>query len=206
MAHRILGVILVTIVLALQACAPKAQTDCGYVQNSYGERISWKGQLPVSLQIHQSVPDQFIPAIKAAVDTWNSNAGTTVFVIAGDHYAGNPANQDQVNVISFSPTWDPNLLSEQAKTQVYWIGDQIQEADVKVNASSVNGNPVYQFYSDTEIPNAINIQALLLHELGHVLGLKHIDGVGSVMATYLANDANRTSLASVDVSNLKCEY
>jgi hypothetical protein len=42
--------------------------------------------------------------------------------------------------------------------------------------------------------------------MGHVLGLKHKDFGGSVMATYLPADDDRVIPASTDVSALQCEY
>lgn len=52
----------------------------------------------------------------------------------------------------------------------------------------------------------VNIEALILHEMGHVLGLKHKDGSGSVMATYLASGEDRVNVTGVDSTDLKCEY
>lgn len=195
--------------LVIVACAPKAkdQDDCGYVQNVYGERISWKGQVPVQLSIHESVPDQYVGAIKSAVETWNSAAHKTVFIVAEDKVSGEPVARDRKNVISISSTWEADSMSEQAKTAVNWVGDQIQEADIRINGSkTASGSSVFSFYWGTSQPNSINIEALVLHELGHVLGLKHKDKDSSVMATYLANNADRTALAGTDTKSLECEY
>jgi predicted Zn-dependent protease len=48
----------------------------------------------------------------------------------------------------------------------------------------------------------------LLHEMGHVLGLKHNDDktASSVMQTYLRSGDDRTEPSSVDTTDLKCEY
>ncbi|MBX2987067.1 MAG: matrixin family metalloprotease [Bdellovibrionaceae bacterium] len=198
--------------LSLQACAPKAQDDCGFVQNVYGERISWKGQIPITLQLHESVPDQYVEAIKAAANSWNKASGKPLFRIDETKATGTPTGRDRQNLISFSSNWEQEKLSEQAKTSVHWVGDQIQEADIRVNASKTSsGREVFQFY--WQDPNAttvsgggVNIEALLLHELGHVLGLKHKDRDSSVMATYLASNSDRTELAETDKSSLQCEY
>ncbi|MEN0059235.1 MAG: matrixin family metalloprotease, partial [Bdellovibrio sp.] len=52
----------------------------------------------------------------------------------------------------------------------------------------------------------VNIEALVLHEMGHVLGLKHKDGDSSVMATYLAGGDDRVNVAATDKKALQCEY
>lgn len=193
---------------ALSACAPKSQDDCGFVQNVYGERISWKGQIPVVLQLHESYPDEHIGALRAAIETWNRTGGRTLFQLEErDRAGGTAAVRDRRNVISFSSTWEPDRLSEQARTSVHWVGDQIQEADIKVNAASKpNKEPVFVFYWDNPTSPAVNLEALLLHELGHVLGLKHKDKDQSVMATYLASNDDRTQLAETDQRSLQCEY
>lgn len=197
-----------SVLIGLQACAPKSQDDCGFVQNVYGERISWKDQLPVKMYVHQTVPDNFIPAIQAAARSWNDVAGKTVIEIVTDQkISGTPVGRDRMNVISFASTWEPDKLSEQAKTSVSWVGDLIQEADIKVNASKkTNGEVVFGYYWDKPADNSVNIEALVLHEMGHVLGLKHKDQGNSVMATYLASNTDRVHLADTDKTSLQCEY
>lgn len=193
--------------IGLQACAPKSQDECGFVQNVYGERISWKGQIPIVMAIHSSVPDQYVGAIKSAAASWNAAAGREIIHLEDGKYNGQAAGRDHVNVISFSPTWESDRLSEQAKTSVHWVGDQIQEADIKVNASgSSGGQSIYSFYWAGTTGHGVNIEALVLHEMGHVLGLKHRDSNGSVMGTYLASNTDRVNLATVDKDALRCEY
>ena len=197
-----------TLVFLLQGCAPapkvpQAQDADGFVQNAYGERVSWKGAVPVTLHTDSSVPAQFIPAAKAAAAVWNAAAGYTLVQVV----EGVTNGLDRQNVISFSSTWDQTLLTQQAKTSVTWIGDQIQEADIKVNASTdSSGQPIFNFYYGTSAPNALNMEALLIHEMGHVLGLKHKDEGGSVMATVLPNDSDRIVLAPTDLTSLHMEY
>jgi hypothetical protein len=201
--NKWLGVImLLSSMLTLQACAPKAQDDCGFVQNVYGERISWKGSVPVTMRIHSSVPDAYIPAIVAAAETWNRTAGKTVLKIdtTKDTGALEPRKDGQ-NIIYMLNTWEANKTTEQARTSVYWVGDVIQEADIRINDKNFN------FYtSEVGSHSDVSIEALILHELGHVLGLKHKDTSGSVMATYLANGVDRTALAETDTTSLQCEY
>lgn len=196
------ALLLVITAMSLQACAPKSQDDCGFVQNVYGERLSWKKELPVKLYLDESVPDQYIEAISIAAQTWERNAGRRLFDIQTQKIKGGTPEKNGYNVIYWMSTWETNRRSEQARTSVHWIGDQIKEADIRVNAS---GFSFYTTQSGTSM-NGVNIEALMLHELGHVLGLKHKDEGGSVMATYLASGANRTALSGVDTTDLKCEY
>lgn len=195
------------IAFALQACAPKSQEDCGFVQNVYGERISWKGQYPVTLYLHESVPEQYTASIVSAARTWQDAAGKPLFNIVTNQRISGPINpqKDSRNIIYFLTTWEEDKPSEQARTSIFWIGDQIKEADVRINGK-------FTYYwnqpGTTSINRAssINIEALIIHELGHVLGLKHKDGSNSVMATYLSNNSDRVNIADTDRSALQCEY
>lgn len=187
--------------LALQACAPKSQEDCGFVQNVYGERVSWKGSIPITLYVHASVPTEYIPAIQAAAKVWEQKAGKQLFNIVTTPISGviDP-HRDGTNIIYMMDTWEADRGAEQARTSVYWVGDQIKEADMRINGK-------YKFYwKDLTSANSVNIEALVLHEMGHILGLKHKDSGGSVMATYLPSATDRTTLAETDSSSLQCEY
>src|SRR5690348_1985252 len=78
--------------LALQACGPKFkdQPDCGFVQNVYGERISWKGSTPIQLYVHNSFPQNMLPALNKAIETWKDALGYSAFQIIQENYAGDP--------------------------------------------------------------------------------------------------------------------
>ena len=200
MMGRLLTLLLMAASMGLSACAQKTQEDCGFVQNVYGERISWKGELPVKLQVHESVPSQYYGAIQAAADRWNQAAGRQVVALRSSMVPGAIApKKDGTNVIYYMNTWESDRRSEQARTSIYWVGDQIKEADIRVNASQ------FQFYWN-QGGYGVNFEALLLHEIGHVLGLKHKDNDGSVMATYLANNTDRVYVSQTDLMSLQCEY
>lgn len=201
MLKFIVATVFIAAGLSIQACAPKSQDDCGFLQNAYGERISWKGNIPITMHVHASVPPQYHAAIQAAADMWEKNAGRKLFDIVTQPRTG-PINpiKDGSNVIYMMNTWEGDRSSEQGRTSVYWVGDQLKEADIRINSQ-------FNFYwNQAPTGNAVNMEALVLHEMGHVLGLKHKDQGGSVMATYLASGSDRVNLAETDSSSLQCEY
>lgn len=202
MSQVIRTLFLAYLVLILASCAkPKAQKDCGYVQNVYGERVSWKQSVPVVMYFHTSVPAQFEANIRAAAESWNKAFGRNILIIESARVGGGGPARDNKNVIYFLNTWEADRASEQARTSLYWVGDQIQEADIRVNQN-------YQFYvtGAAATGSAVNIQALLLHEMGHVIGLRHNDASPSVMATYLKANQDRNQLQEADMASLQCEY
>lgn len=203
----LVGVLCGLITIGLGACSPKQQEDCGFVQNAYGERISWKGRLPIVMRLHESVPKEYEEAAVQAAESWNRSLGKTVLSVdlSQRETGAAEARKDTVNTIYFYPTWEADRPSEQARTSIYWKGDLIEEADIRVN--KVN----FTFYqlgvNDKQASsNSINIEALLIHEMGHVLGLRHNDANPSVMGTYLSAQSNRLELTTADVKSLKCEY
>ncbi len=186
------------------------------MQNIYGQRIAWKTQNTITVHIHSSMPAQLRPALYRAAATWEQQIGHKVFEFSEDSsgLADDPS-RDKKNAIYFLSDWESDRSSEQGRTSVYWAGDQIQEADIRINGSD------FSYYDqDTQVlvgsaglakqNKAVNdgysFEALLLHELGHFLGLKHRDGVATVMATHLAAFTDRNQLSQTDQEAVACEY
>jgi hypothetical protein len=207
---------------SFSACSPKPQNDCGFVQNIYGERVSWKSKKAraIKLYIHSSVPKELRPAVYRAAQTWETQAGHKIFEISEDstQLSATPS-RDQKNAIYFLSEWESDRPSEQGRTSIFWTGDEIQEADIRINASNFSyydQNPqqlIGSYGAARNIANAkvaatgdgYSFEALLLHEMGHFLGLKHREG-STVMATHLAAFTNRTQLAVEDAEAISCEY
>ena len=218
---------------------PKPQSDCGFVQNVYGQRISWKGQLPIEVEIDSSTPNDLKPAIFRAAKTWETVAGQPLFVFTQNNKKNTRPNKDKKNGIYFLLNWDSNNRAEQGRTSVYWAGDEIQEADIRINGAqfafydrdpkslvflndsidinlsdkkentqlgTTSDRADYSSQTPQQPSLGYNFEALMLHELGHFLGLKHKDLAVSVMETYLAANTNRVILGDLDKKNLKCEY
>jgi len=169
------------------------------------QRVSWGSQTPVVLYVDSSVPSEFFGAIQASVNTWNQSLGREVLKIGGWSSAYPTERQDGVNVIYFKRNWSESLSNKQAITTIHWAGDRIFEADI-----AVNGNPShFEYFWGTEpVPRRVDFESLLLHELGHVLGLDHpkVELQGTVMAQRLMDTTTRRNPIATDVADLKCEY
>ncbi len=201
----LLFIIFPVVVSYLSGCAPKPQEDCGFVQNVYGERISWKGKVPIVMKLHESVPANFYESISSAAEKWNKALGKSLIAVDTKDIQKGPvlSFKDTQNVIYFYGEWEEDKPTEQARTSVYWLGDEIKEADIRINAKN------FKFYDLTlqdKSSAKINLEALLIHEMGHVLGLKHKDADQSVMGTYLASQFDRITVAATDKKSLSCEY
>lgn len=189
--------------LVLQACAgrPSPETSCNFVQNSELQRVSWGSQVPVVLYIDSSVPNEHFEDIKNAADVWNKQVGREVLKIGGYVETDGKPAQDGHNVIYYMNSWEEDKGNEQARTTVYWAGDRIYEADVRLNAKDFTFS-----YGQNLVRTDVDMESLVLHEFGHVLGLAHSTVASSVMARSLPNATARRTLSENDQSSIKCEY
>ena len=196
---------LTTSLLATQACSRPVSPEesCNFVQNSEQQRVSWGPHVPVKLYIHESVPTEAYAAIDRAVSEYNLKVanGREVFRIIARGTSGvADAQRDGYSTIYWLKTWDTTRRNEQARTTIYWTGSEIFEADMRINAS-------FQYYlGENSDFNEVDLVSLVVHELGHVLGLGHTVSAGSVMNYSLDQGQDRRKLGDNDVASLKCEY
>ncbi|MGZ3774792.1 MAG: matrixin family metalloprotease [Pseudobdellovibrionaceae bacterium] len=182
--------------------ASAAQADCGFVQNSYGQRVSWKKNIPVVLQLHKSFSVDYEETLKKAADHWNEAAGMTLFrLIRASESLPETPQKDNINTIHWLLSWPENQKGLQALTNLFWRDDQLIEADIGIDAKYFNF-----FLNTPTTPYDIHLESLLIHELGHVLGLKHRSTVPSVMWAVLDGSVLRNSLTAADKETIKCEY
>jgi Matrixin len=201
--------ILLIAAVALQACGmrPNPQVSCNFVQNSDQQRVSWGAQTPVVLLIDSSVPGIYFDSMQSAARTWNEAVGREVIKVGGWTTSGPNALPDGVNLVYFQPRWD-GAANEQARTTIYWSGSRIYEADIKINSQDFDF-----FAGDTGEAGKLDMESLMIHEFGHVLGLKHILTPGSVMAPTLSSAMAtnlsagfRRNLSTDDRKSIACEY
>jgi hypothetical protein len=195
--------------LLLQACSrPEAPQDsCNFVQNPEQQRVSWKGRIPVKLYVHKSVPTDAYASIDRAISAYNAGPGhgQEIFKIIARGVDGdlNP-QKDGYSTIYWFNTWDPTRPTEQARTTIYWSGTEIFEADMRINGMNFTYN--YDGTSASFVSSQVDLDSLVLHELGHVLGLAHTTAAGSAMHATLDEGQIRRNLGTVDLADLSCEY
>lgn len=189
--------------LFIQACAPKLtpQESCNFVMNNDKQRVSWGPQTPVTMYVDSSFPSEYFDAVKSAVNTWNGRMGREVLKVGGWTNSYPNESQDGVNIIYWRKNSWPDPHDKQAITTIYWAADRIFEADIRINNTKD-----FDYFWGPPVSGKVDVESLLLHELGHVLGLSHQEVGGSVMAMRLENAVERRSPAELDINDLKCEY
>ncbi len=205
----ILGIL--TGLFLVEACGRKInpQSADGFVENQNLQRVSWSpNDLPVNLYLDASVPQQYVPTIEKAIAIWN-HVGQTIahedfFVLrTGDPGSPTPA-QDGYNKIYFVHNWNTTTDNEQGLTTVYWAGTRIYEADVRINATGT-----FQYFTESTDPSRyseVDFESLIIHELGHVLGLAHVTASDSVMQPSLADGQVRNKPGPTDYKDLASQY
>lgn len=178
-----------------------SEESCNFI-TSNGFRVSWKSAPPVNIIITASVPTEYDSDILKAAQIWNSAKGRQLVNIYRDDNFKNEPGYDQVNAIYWMTTWDADLGNQQARTSVRWDGNKLKDADIRINAK----NFVFYKEGDTSTGGKVHLQSLVLHELGHAVGLVHIEETESVMQAYLKSQTIRNQPGAVDTRSLSCEY
>lgn len=195
-----------SVLVFMQACSRPLdpEASCNFVQNAELQRISWSKNLPVRLFLHNSVPPEAYDAIDRAISEYNAHlgGGKEVFKIVARGAGGdlNPV-RDGYSMIYWFKTWDADRPTEQARTTIHWAGTEIFEADIRINAANFS-----YFYGSEPSIMGVDLASLLVHELGHALGLAHNVSTGSVMNFYLNFGQDRRKLSDEDLASLGCEY
>lgn len=181
----------------------KATEDaCGFVQNAYGARVSWKNNIPVTISVDPQFAQEFYSVAESAAEIWNSSFGKKMIVISkmADSESLIPA-QDLNSGLYWRTDWPVEKANQQALTTIFFKSNLISEADVKINAKDFN------FYSGEPNSNRqIHMESLLVHEFGHFLGLRHTSIANSVMWPTLAPITIRNVISQEDLQSLRCEY
>ncbi len=199
------GAMVIGMISLVVSCAkkPDPQESCNFVRNADLQRVSWKASLPVQLYIHESVPPEFYSSIQQAAEDWNKSKGRDLIKIVGVTNKGNTARVDGANIIYWMDEWDKTKPLEQARTVISWQGPNLVEADIMINAKNftyAQGAP-YAW-------GAVDFESLIVHEMGHALGLAHVEEKNSksVMEPTLASATLRRTPELFDVKSMSCEY
>ena len=126
----------VMLVLLIIGCAPKPKPEgCLYIKSSFGNNITWNGNLPIVLSIHSSYPPEYIPQLEEAIFIWETAAARKLFILNQNPVVnGYPyPKQDRVSMVYWITSWDKLEKNTNAATNSYIIGDTIVETDIFLN-------------------------------------------------------------------------
>lgn len=189
---------------ALISCEklPQSELPCGFTQNQWKQRVSWNSQLPVPVIVHGSVPQNYHSSILGAAKQWNDSVGKNLLRLSISSDTSSPSpRKDNRNIIYWMTDWSSSESRTQGTTGVYWVNNQITEADIKINAKN------FRYFTDKpKSYDEVNLESLMVHEFGHFLGLKHRESNETVMYPTLMANVFRNIPFDSDKQAIKCEY
>ncbi|MCS6875187.1 MAG: matrixin family metalloprotease [Pyrinomonadaceae bacterium] len=152
-----------------------------------------------------------LETIEKSAKKWEEAANVKFEFYISDKKAVSLSDPDGVNLITISPIPEnleflgKNLSVIPAKTKLFYNRNQIVEADIVLN-------PYVQFSSDGRF-GTFDLETIILHEMGHLLGLKHVFANGSIMnpnlpknGVYGISQIFLRNLAQSDISQIRALY
>jgi predicted Zn-dependent protease len=157
-----------------------------FYMDAYGNKIV-PCSIPIVLDTSQS-NELTKKSVEYAAKKWNDSINKTLFVI------GNSRNK----VIN-TTNWK-RYRNEQAITSSDFRGNCLTSSTITIN------NEDFIYYTGSSYKNEYNLDALMIHELGHVLGLDHDENKMSVMYEHLDKREDRITIQQIDINKIKPEY
>jgi MYXO-CTERM domain-containing protein len=155
----------------------------------------WK-ELPVHIAFagDPGVSGDLRDLLDVSARAWSTPACSGARIVADATRMMPPSGGDGVNdIIVHKTDWPPPLATGAAgHTVIFTMGDRVVEADIHLNARDFA-------FSVGVAPPKIDLQAILTHELGHVLGIGHSADPRATMNAGLPGGIAARSLEKDDV-------
>ncbi len=184
--------------------------------------LQWQSSKPIRIALSRSFENsQSIlrgsdvnGALLRSLATWESAAGVKFEVVDSDDLNVSPAgiSGNRINLITIAGTAQNVLFFSKeaneapAATRLFFDRKGfITEADIALNTSEI--------FSTSGAFGTYDLESILLHEIGHLLGLEHSDLPGSVMSSFIRKNGvlslgadHQRTLSRSDVASARSMY
>lgn len=183
----------------------------------------WQKHLPIHFKTSNEIPDDVVKELRKAMHTWELAVGKQLFVYDGieqkkgaDFKSLYAPLDDTVNGHYFDFNWSTATgKSWTVLATTIWENDtvdptSISKADIRYNLENyIFGDTINQYSEGSR--TIVDMESLALHELGHLLGLKHIDESEdrySVMnpSLYIGEGMTTRRLSYQDIARIRKVY
>lgn len=156
------------------------------IKSDTGQSVRWT-IFPIKLVIQPGFPERLRPAIYQAAAKWNNAMGSTYFIVSKSLSKKESGLGDHQNTIYWKQ--GSGRTDENGSTELNFYRNHITEADIYIDGRSTD-----------------DLESVLIHEMGHVLGLEHSHDKTSIMYESLRDGEIRRNISQQEVSSIQCVY
>ena len=186
---------------------------CGWAHIRAGDDpddppLHWTRDYQIPIHVHSDGYEDLAfnevrGALEAALDTWDDTGITVSFVRDRDGQDGDTPAMDGVNVVRFEHDRlprevDPDRVLAFASPVAVTCSGMVAEVDITFNAVTVD-------WSVGDGGRRADIETVMLHESGHLLGLDHTDNRNAVMFPSI-QERSRRALHNDDLAGIRALY
>ncbi len=212
-------------IFKLELASINLPKDCRFFStDNLGRNLSW-AHFPIVLWLQSSMPDKYIESFHTAAQVWEDRFNTNFFDFQRLREKSLVTSWISSLASFFSFDWPIASEEESGKSIIYWdqnlnednsyvyvakthhdhVESRIIKSTVRINAT------LYRYYTNTDIANDrigeddYHLESIIIHELGHVLGLADNDREDSIMGPFQPKEEIE-ELEEFDYRNILCEY
>lgn len=147
--------------------------------------------VPTTIYLYDDANQSTHNSVSAACSAWNSaGRGTLITKASTNHTNRKFPYQNSRNEITYGERGLNSYAMRATKVQYSDIWAELNEVDIDINIS--------QPFSNFGLPDAIDVQSCITHELGHLLGLDDVDDPNATMYFKIALGETKFRILSQD--------
>jgi hypothetical protein len=176
------------------------------------ESLRWpEEQLPLNIVAPESMRSELEDILASSCDVWNKGAKKLLLIYSFENYdparSSKMIEDDGKQRIYFTKSWG-NVSDEDGQLAIT-LRNRLG-VDIKKTSIVFNFNHDYhirpQDQNDLPEEYQYDLETVLIHELGHLLGLQHSDEAGSVMKPAIINGEISRTLSTQDSRKIFNKY